>query len=239
MTGQWYKVREQGARTGFWLSFAGLGFIIGGSMGYGLAQANDHGKLALAGWKVLFIILGAITVAAGVAFGLVVPNSPSTAWFFSEEDRKLAVLRVRGNQQPAKSEWDWKQCREAVLDPLVGVECWSVLTTDLVLRRRRILLHDPLGRDRHVSGTTVALLTPSLFTLLIKSFGFTSLQTLLLGMVNAWLTFNYAFFPWLGDKIKNRCAVAAVWPLVGIAGLAMVWAVPTHLRVVRLIGYYL
>lgn len=46
----------------------------------------------------IFIIYGAVTVLVGalVFFGL--PDSPSKAWFFNEQEKKLALVRLAENQ---------------------------------------------------------------------------------------------------------------------------------------------
>jgi ACS family allantoate permease-like MFS transporter len=58
-------------------------------------------------------------------------------------------------------------------------------------------------------------------------------------MANSWLAIIMIFTLWLGDKTKNRC-LAALFPCtVSIIGSSLVWKLPAHLRIGRLIGFYL
>jgi len=83
------------------------------------------------------------------------------------------------------------------------------------------------------------MLTVSFFAILIESFGFSSTDTLLLGMANSWLAVWIIVFMFLGDYFRNRCAMSIVPLLVSTAGTAMVWAIPPQHRIARLMGYYM
>lgn len=59
---QWYVKSEHGYRMGLLFSFNGWGQILGGSLAYGIARGVDAHGSALAGWKVIFVITGCMTV---------------------------------------------------------------------------------------------------------------------------------------------------------------------------------
>jgi hypothetical protein len=46
----------------------------------------------------IFIIYGAVTVLVGVLLFFGLPDSPAKAWFFNEQERKLAIVRLASNQ---------------------------------------------------------------------------------------------------------------------------------------------
>lgn len=96
MTSQWYKVEEQLFRTSLWSASAGLGAIVGSLVAYGLAK---HEPGSLASWRLLYIILGVITIALGFLFALHIPDTPAKAWFLTEEERLLTIERIRSNKQ--------------------------------------------------------------------------------------------------------------------------------------------
>lgn len=96
LTAQWYKREEQFLRTAIWLGSNGLGLLVGSFMAYGLA-VNHH--VPIAGWRLIFIITGVITIVVGIVFSVHVPDDPSKAWFLTEEERKLVLIRIRDNQQ--------------------------------------------------------------------------------------------------------------------------------------------
>ncbi|KAG5358608.1 putative transporter [Yarrowia sp. B02] len=115
LTSQWYKREEQFLRTSIWLGANGLGLMVGSFMAYGLA-VNHH--LPIAGWRLIFIITGVITIVVGIVVLFHVPDDPSKAWFLSKEDRKLIILRIRNNQQGFENKtFKKEQFIEAFTDP--------------------------------------------------------------------------------------------------------------------------
>lgn len=118
---QYYKAGEQGTRTGVWMSANSFAPILGASLAYGLYTADMKGQLPLAGWKLVYIILGVATSATGVLFLIFVPDTPAGARWLSSTDRKLAVERVRSSQQGViNHEYRSYQVKEALQDPFVS-----------------------------------------------------------------------------------------------------------------------
>ena len=99
LTSQWYTKREQGLRTGIWFSFNGWAQIFGGLLAYGIARGVEKHGAAIAGWQIIFLVTGLLTVAVGIIFLFVVPDSQLNARFLSKTDRILAIERIRINQQ--------------------------------------------------------------------------------------------------------------------------------------------
>jgi ACS family allantoate permease-like MFS transporter len=102
-----------------WYSFNGWGQIIGGVVAYGIAVGTKkHGSL-IAPWKIVFLFTGLLTIALGLIFLWVVPDSQLNARWLSKEDRILAIARVRINQQGiGNKHFKWYQAKEALLDPM-------------------------------------------------------------------------------------------------------------------------
>lgn len=158
ITSQWYKKTEQFTRTLFWFGFNGFGSILGTLIGYGL-YTNTH--LAVAGWRLLFIILGLITIVAGVAFFFHIPNNPSEAWFLTEEERSLQVERIRDNKQGyGSNKIKWYQVKEAFMD----LRTW-------------IYFAFPFANNIPNGGLT------NFQTLLLKQLGYDTRHTLLMGLI--------------------------------------------------------
>lgn len=96
-------------------------------MAYGLYEADVKGQLALAGWKLVYIILGVTTIAFGIVWLLVVPEQPGTARFLSPMDRKIATERLRSSHQGVVNhKFEWRQFKEAFTDPFVGQHVSSI-----------------------------------------------------------------------------------------------------------------
>lgn len=99
ITSQWYTKHEQSMRTGLWFSFNGFAQIAGGLIAYGIARGTRLNGSAIAGWKIVFLVTGLLTVAMGVVFLFVVPDNQLNARWLKKEDRILAIERIRINQQ--------------------------------------------------------------------------------------------------------------------------------------------
>ena len=54
-------------------------------------------------YQYIFIIYGASTIVAGVLVFFGLPDSPSKAWFFTAEERKLVMIRLAENQTGVES----------------------------------------------------------------------------------------------------------------------------------------
>lgn len=159
VTSQWYKKNEQFTRTLFWFGFNGVGTILGGAIGYGLLVNTG---LPIAGWRLLFIILGVITIVAGVGFFFHIPNNPSEAWFLNDTERSLQVERIRNNKQGYGSpKIKWYQVREAFID----LRTW-------------IYFAFPVVNNVPNGGIT------NFQSLLLKQMGYDSKDALLLSMVS-------------------------------------------------------
>lgn len=68
--------------------------------------------------QVIFIFFGVITVAFSVVMYRYMPDSPIEAKFLSDEDKLIAIERLRMNQTGVMSrEWRWSQMWESIRDP--------------------------------------------------------------------------------------------------------------------------
>lgn len=129
---QWYTKTEQGTRTGIWFSFNGVGIIVGSFVAYGIAVSGKAHPPLIAPWKVLFLATGLVTVAVGIVFYFVMPDSQLNARWLTEDDRKLAVARVRINEQGiGNKHFKPYQFREALLDPLTWAFAFYSLVTNI------------------------------------------------------------------------------------------------------------
>lgn len=134
MISQWYTKSEQAPRFGLWYCGLGAGQIIGGLVSY-IFQHVKH--QAIAGWQIMFIVLGAVTTSVGIVTFLVLPNSPIEARFLSEAE-KLALLKhvsVNRTGMENKNIKLW-QLLEGLLDP----QLWLMTILTILVWRP-----EPLG----------------------------------------------------------------------------------------------
>ena len=69
----------------------GLAQIVGSLLMYGIGQ---NSSLAIAPWRVMFLIAGGITIFAGTLFYIAMPAGPADAWFLNAEEKVLAAKRL-------------------------------------------------------------------------------------------------------------------------------------------------
>lgn len=133
--------------------------IFGGFLVYGIARgARLHGS-TIAPWKIVFLATGLLTIAIGALFLIFMPDNQLNARWLKPLDRRLAIERVRINQQGiGNKHFKAYQLKEALLDPLTWAFAFYALTADI-----------PNG------GIS------NFFSQLIVSFGYTAEESLLYG----------------------------------------------------------
>lgn len=154
----WYRRDEQAARVIYWYMMNGAQQIVGGLLAYCFSLI-EHGPLK--SWQWIFLIYGVVSVLFGLFVWWYMPDSPMRAKCFTEEEKHLMVERVRDNQTGVQNRLFKKyQLVEALLDPQVWGYALVALCTTL-----------PTSGLGGFQG------------IIIKSLGFTTLQTQLLSMV--------------------------------------------------------
>ncbi|KAL1633450.1 Allantoate permease [Neofusicoccum ribis] len=217
-TSQWYTKKEQGLRTGIWFSFNGVAQIVGGLVAYGIARGTAIHGSSIAPWKIIFLVTGVLTALVGVIFLFIMPDNQLNCRWLTQEERLLALERIRVNQQGiGNKHWKLYQVKETLTDPMVWAFFWYALIADI-----------PNG------GVT------NFFSLLIQSFGYTSEQSLLYGTPGGAVEIvTLVACGYIGDKYGCRILVSTSGLLLGILGMALIIGLPESMNVGRLIGYYL
>lgn len=154
----WYRRSEQLSRTVLYYMTNGVQQMVGGLLAYCFSLITTG---PLKSWQCIFLVYGILSVFFGLFVGWYMPDSPMRAHCFSEEDKHLLVERVRENQTGVQNRTFKKyQFVEALRDPQVWGYATIALTTTLPT--------SGLGAFQGI---------------VIKSFGFTTLQTQLLAIV--------------------------------------------------------
>ncbi|CAK1361717.1 putative transporter [Cercospora beticola] len=137
--------------------------ITSGLLSYGVLWINTGDFNP---WKWFMVITGSLTLLFGAAVWLWLPDNPLGARFLTMEEKAQAVLRIKSNHSGIEQKHFKKhQFVEAMKDPktwLFFLHAWS---------------------QEMANGLT------NQYSLIIKSFGFSTLQTTLLGCVNGLTAF--------------------------------------------------
>ncbi|KAH8429143.1 uncharacterized protein LDX57_006813 [Aspergillus melleus] len=155
ITGMFYKTSEQPSRMTLWFLGNAVANVVSGLIAYGIGRIDSH----IAAWKLLFIILGVITVAYGIFLGLILPDSPSKAWFLTAAEKKIALHRTLENRTGVMDEGDFKVSQ--MLDALTDPQAW-------------LLVGYSLTQNIPNGGFS------SFSSIIINGFGFSELNSLLL-----------------------------------------------------------
>ncbi|KIX03614.1 uncharacterized protein Z518_07167 [Rhinocladiella mackenziei CBS 650.93] len=195
LTSMMWTREEQAFRTSLWLSTNGVSSILGALLAYGSGHADN---LTVPNWKLIYLIVGAMTFAWGFVIVLFLPDGAHNAKMLNEYERMVAVWRVSKNQMGIKHHKVIPyHIKEAFLDGrtyiifLMGI-CSGILNG---------------GVANFISS-------------IIKGFGFDALKTSLLQTPGgAFELIGCVAFGWLATK-KNLLGLTIVLScLPGIAGL--------------------
>ncbi|KAL4981743.1 major facilitator superfamily domain-containing protein [Aspergillus falconensis] len=216
ITQMWYRRREQPMRLSSWYAMNGVVNMFGSLIAFGLGHINS----SLAPYQIIFLFFGLVTVAFAFIVFFFLPDSPMQSKFLNEEDKLLAIERLRMNQQGIEThEWKWAHVREAFLD--LKSFFWFALMFSISIPSGGITTFGPL---------------------IIESFGFDQLKTMLFNMpfgaIQLIATLGGA---WLATRYKSKGAVIALLCLPAIAGCVMLLEIPrgdAH-KGPLLAGYYI
>jgi ACS family allantoate permease-like MFS transporter len=99
---------------------------------YGVAVGTKAHGSAIESWKILFLVMGLLTLVLGIAFLYIIPDNQLNARWLTKEDRVLAVERVRVNQQGiGNKHFKMYQFKEALLDPMTWAFFIFALLADI------------------------------------------------------------------------------------------------------------
>ncbi|KAL8410127.1 hypothetical protein RB596_000004 [Gaeumannomyces avenae] len=199
-----YKKEEQARRVSYLFVAAALSGGLGGLLAYGLT--NLHGAGGLAGWRWLFLVEGLVSMAVGVAAIFMLPDGFETAWWLTDDDKRL--MRVRREQTAVylgESElFDREEVRLAFRDPKV----W-------------------LSAACQFCANTCSFGFGTFLPIIIRGFGYPAVTTQLLTVpVYVWASVFYILVSYLSDRANRRAVFMTPLALVTAAGYAMLVGVP-------------
>jgi len=158
VSSMFYTRNEQTLRVGYWFLMNGAAQIISGFISFG--TLHIHTK-AFEPWQWLMIITGTLTLFTSLAFWLLFPDSPTNAWFLTPAERAIAVRRLKENQTGVENKhFKKEQMIEALTEPKTFLFALFAALDNVP---------NSLTNQKQI---------------IVSSFGFTPLQTTLLGCVD-------------------------------------------------------
>lgn len=214
ITSMWYTRSEVPTRVGIWFAGNSLGGVVTSFLAYGLGHVNHP----LEPWQWMFIVLGCATFLWGFVLLFMLPDSIASASFLTQEEKECAEQRVvLAGTGKVKHTWKPAQTLECLMDPKT-----------LFFFAISLLTQIPNGGTQNFGN------------LVLKGFGFTSLQTTLVTLPASFISFftilgtGRAAGKWPNMSLFLICAVV----LCPVAGSAIIYS-DGPAKGVKLFGYYL
>ncbi|KAJ6446084.1 allantoate permease [Purpureocillium lavendulum] len=221
-----YTKQEQMILVSLWYSMMGIQLMltndvsfapkIGGMIAYGVSHYSGE---IMKSWQLLFMVLGLATVVWACCLARWLPDSPMQAKCFNEDEKRLMVERVRANETGIQNRTYKKpQIREAVTDPVVWCYILLQLTSTLI-----------------IGGLS------TFSNLIIKSFGFTYLQTQLLNIAQGAVTIGVMVGgAWTATATRQTAFVMHAWSIPAIIGTSVIYSIAPSkdTRIGLLIAFY-
>ncbi|KAF2624363.1 major facilitator superfamily transporter [Macroventuria anomochaeta] len=216
ISSQWYSKSEQAPRFSFWYCGLGFGQIIGGAISYGFQHVAPGAELA--GWRVMFVVLGCMTVVIGLLTLLLVPDTPMQARWLTDAEKVALLKHVSVNRTGIQSRtFQPKQILEALTDPQLYLMVLAV-----------ILLSVSSGVVTTYSAT------------LIRNLGYKPKQAALMNMPSGVVSIFFTILVGVGiRKQSNRWLWIICCIIPAILGGALMSFLPVSNRRGCLAGIYL
>lgn len=126
ITSVFYTKEEQVTRVAIWYTTSGWAAVFGGFFAWSLYHATNFR------WEGLFILYGAMTFVTGIFLFFFLASSPTEAKWLTEEEKIIALERVRINQTGTEVwKYNKSQLREALLDIRLYMIFFMVLSTGM------------------------------------------------------------------------------------------------------------
>ncbi|ETW84071.1 major facilitator superfamily [Heterobasidion irregulare TC 32-1] len=215
---KWYKRSELGLRT----ALLSCGSLISNAFGTLIASGilnGMEGKLGRAAWRWLFYIEGSLTVLVAIIAIFVLPDFPDSSHFLSEQETRLAILRMEEDVGVVDAEGSGKKPQTAGL--VLALTDWKVYWLAIAL-----------------TSMVISISFNAFFPTLTATLGYDSTITLLL-CAPPWAFATIVAFAVNrhSDKVGERFFHIAVPLFVGIIGFII--AVSTMNTAARYISLFL
>lgn len=183
---------------------SGAAQIIGAILMYLIGQAPP---MAIANWRVMFLVCGSATIVSGIVFIFCVPADGSQAWFFNERQRRISVSRLAIDRATRdRSEFSPSQMREALSE----VQTWLFFGMALF-----ICIPSPILKFS---------------SLIINGFGFSKFNTMLVGLPSGALQIITIWVCGLGMRHTKdmRCIWGLGALLIPMTGSILLLSLSAH-----------
>ncbi|EFX04995.1 allantoate permease [Grosmannia clavigera kw1407] len=224
LTTTWYTRDEMPTRTGIWFAGNSVGGMVASLLAFGVGHISEDNVVGP--WRSTYLILGLATFVWAFVLGGLLPAFGNIAtaprWLLRTlAERQFAAARVvvAGTGNTAQTRWQRAQLVECLVDP----KTWLLFALQL-------LTQIPNGGTQNFAN------------LVIKSFGFTSLQSTLINIPYSLLSAAaISGSGWLAGRYRQvNCLLIIAVVLPCIVGSALIYTRNHHHnKGAQLFGYFL
>ncbi|KAI9507293.1 MFS general substrate transporter [Russula earlei] len=202
-----YTKHELGLRLAYWFGFAAVAGAFGGLIAFGV----QHVHVAIADWRLLFIIEGVPTLLLGLIAMAFLPDRPETTIFFTEEEREIALARAN---RDTSGDIGYHVNKSHIVD---AFKDW------------RIYLAGVIFFGANAAGASISAFLPTI----IKTFGYTNALAQLLTVPPYAVTgIVITISSWSSDRLLTRGPFVVIANAIGGIGCVLLLAVAhnNHVR---------
>ncbi|KAJ5354902.1 hypothetical protein N7541_005946 [Penicillium brevicompactum] len=214
ITGMFYQREEQPLRQSAWFFGNCIAVLIGGLIAYGIGTIDTT---VIAHWKLLFLILGAITSFYGIVLFTLLPDSPAKAIFLKRNERAIAVQRTLKNKTGVMDTgtFKWSQALLALKDPQTWLLVLNSFTSNLAN-----------------GGLT------SFTSIITAGFGFSDLKALIMQMPQGGAQIVFLLITSTAATLLPSFRILGMIlnTVVSIVGLILIWKLDPNDQVGRMVG---
>ncbi|KAK4512772.1 uncharacterized protein ATC70_003478 [Mucor velutinosus] len=208
-----YRRCEQSAAYGFLWFSNGAGTMVGAACAYGISWINNANGIH--SWRWPYIIWGSLTVLFGIMTFFFLPDNPHSFMFrLTEEEKAIVEERTQDNAVVRVYEIKKHHIWEAIKEPRLWLLAFSTLCNNL-----------------HNGGLVV------FSTILVKAFGFTSQESILLQIPSGCSAACFAALAvFIARKTGQLYLGAAVSSTISLVGVILLAVLPNS--GIKLLGYF-
>ena len=153
---RWYRQSEMTFRISLFIVSGSLAGAFGGLLASAILRIPHLGSLN--SWRMIFVLegtcklwcylllvlhsltilpVGIATCLLGIGSWFVMPNDPQTAMWLSEEERELALRRLRServNADELVDKFNWTKLRRGIVNPVVLPAAWIFLLNSIIVQ---------------------------------------------------------------------------------------------------------
>ncbi|KAE8226630.1 hypothetical protein CF319_g803 [Tilletia indica] len=257
VTRMWYVKEEHPVRLGIWYSATGLFSIFSGLVNYGIGKAASKPSSSIKPWKAMYIFAGGITILFGIIVLLIMPPSPQRDSlvkipgfnYFTPAEKVELARRTRSDRNlvssdtasvSAENEKEYAEEKSTTAtDSINDVDQrgWSRAQFIEALGDYKMYIFLLQATALYITNAGVT----SFGSIILKSFGYSSLRTIILGTpAGATTAVGIYVVTYLARRTRNCLhLLLALSCLPTLAGAIMIWRSDWSNRAVPLAGFYL